>query len=251
MALTPLDYVAVAGAGVAAGAVNAIAGAGSLITFPTLVAVGLPPLGANVTNSVGMVTGNLSGTYGFRGELGGQGRRLAVVASPAVVGSAVGGMLLLVLPAHTFAFVAPILLGIGAVITLTQPLIARTVRQSATHGNAAALAAGIFVVSVYGGYFGSGIGVLFIALLTIFVTDTLARLNAFKTVLQAISNGVAGILFAFLAPVSWYVVLTLALSSAVGGPVGARLSLRIPAKVLRVIIGVLGLVAAVLLAVRG
>ncbi|HLI24578.1 MAG TPA: sulfite exporter TauE/SafE family protein [Acidimicrobiales bacterium] len=250
MALGSLDYVAVAAAGVAAGAVNAIAGAGSLITFPTLVAVGLTPLSANVTNSIGVVPGNLSGTWGFRRELGGQGRRLGLLATPAALGSILGGVLVLILPPHTFALVAPVLLGVGAIITLVQPAISRVVNQSETRRNAAALIGGVFVVAVYGGYFGSGIGVLFIALLTIFVAETLPRLNAFKTVLQALSNGVAGILFAVFAPVNWWLALTLAVSSAAGGPVGARLSLLIPAKWLRLVIGVLGLVAAVLLALR-
>lgn len=251
MTITALDYPAVAGAGLLAGAVNAIAGAGSLITFPTLVGVGLSPLSANVTNCIGVVSGNLSGTWGFRRELSGQERRLALIAPPAVAGSVLGAVLLLSLPAHTFAMVAPVLLAVGSLITLGQPLIARRVGQARTRRNAAALAAGVAVVAVYGGYFGSGIGVLFIALLTVFIADALPRLNASKTVLQAISNGVAGVLFAFLAPVRWWLVLTLALSTAAGGPVGARLSLRIPAPALRAVIGALGLVSAVLLAVKG
>jgi len=248
--LTPLDDLAVAAAGLFAGAVNAIAGAGSLLTFPVMIGVGLTPLSANVTNSIGVVPGNLSGTWGFRNELRGQRSRLAGFAAPAIVGSLLGGILLLVLPAHSFTLVAPALLGLASLLTVAQPVIARKVGQSPSRRNNAALSTGIFAVSIYGGYFGSGIGVLFIAVLSIFVADQLSRLNAAKTVLQALANGVAGILFAFFAPVHWWLVLILSVSSAVGGPIGARLSVHIPAKVLRAVIGVLGLASAIVLAVR-
>ena len=250
MPVTALDDVAVAAAGLFAGAVNAIAGAGSLLTFPVLVGVGLSPLAANVTNSIGVVPGNLSGTWGFRKELEGQGARLLRFALPGVAGSLVGGVLLLVLPSHSFALVAPVLVGLASVLTLAQPVISRKVSQTPSRRNTTALTVGIFAVSVYGGYFGSGIGVLFIAVLGIFVADRLARLNAAKTVLQALANGVAGVLFAFLAPVHWWLVLILSVSSAAGGPVGARMSSRIPAPALRLTIGVLGLASAVALAFR-
>jgi uncharacterized protein len=250
VSLTPLDGVAVAAVGVAAGAVNAIAGAGSLLTFPVLVALGQSPLSANVTNCIGVVPGNVAGTYGFRSQLGGQRSRLARFALPAVAGSAVGGGLLLALPSHSFAIVAPVLVGAASVLMLAQPFIAQRVDRARARRNALGLAAAIFAISVYGGYFGSGIGVLFLAVLGIFVVDRLPRLNAAKTVLQALANGVAGILFAFLGPVSWWAALVLAVSTAAGGPLGARLSLRLPAAVLRPVIGILGLVAAGYLAYR-
>lgn len=250
VAVTPLDDVAVAAAGLVAGAVNAIAGAGSLLTFPVLVAVGLTPLSANVTNSIGVVPGNLAGTYGFRHQLSGQRRRLLGFVGPGAVGSVVGAVLLLALPSHSFALVAPALVAVASVLTLAQPALARRVDRARARRNAVGLGAGIFAVSIYGGYFGSGIGVLFIAVLGIFLVDTMPRLNASKTVLQAMANGVAGILFAFLGPVRWWLVLILAVSSAAGGPLGARLSLRLPADRLRGIIGVLGLASAVYLGFR-
>ncbi len=250
MAITPLDDVAVAGAGLVAGAVNAVAGAGSLLTFPVLVAVGLSPLSANVTNCIGVVPGNLAATYGFRAQLAGQRRRLLGYVAPGAVGSIIGGALLLALPSHSFALVAPALVALASILTLAQPALARRLDRAQARRNAMGLAGGILLVSVYGGYFGSGIGVLFLAVLGIFVVDTLPRLNGAKTVLQALANGVAGILFAFLGPVRWWLVLILAVSSAAGGPLGARLSLLIPARVLRPVIGVIGLGAAVYLGFR-
>ncbi|HWG73910.1 MAG TPA: sulfite exporter TauE/SafE family protein [Acidimicrobiales bacterium] len=250
MPVTLLDDVAVGAAGVVAGAVNAIAGAGSLLTFPVLVGVGLSPLSANVTNSIGVVPGNLAGTWGFRRELTGQRRRLAGFAVPATLGSVLGGVLILILPSHSFALVAPVLVGAASLLTLAQPLITSRIDQARTRRNSRALAVAIFAVSVYGGYFGSGIGVLFIALLSIFVIDELSRLNAAKTVLQALANGIAGILFAFFGPVHWWLVLILAASTSLGAPIGARLSVHIPARVLRPVIGVVGLGAAVYLGLR-
>jgi uncharacterized protein len=247
--MTPLELVGVAGAGVAAGAVNTIAGAGSLLTFPVLIAVGLPPLSANVTNDIGVIPGNASGAVGFRTELRGQAPRLARLLPLAAAGSLVGAVLLLAFSARTFELVAPVLLLVASGVTAAQPALARWVQQSSHQGHGP-LRLVIIAIAVYGGYFGTGIGVLFFAALGVFVDDTAPRLNATKQMLALVCNGVAGVLFAFVAPVYWAAAAALAVGSALGGPIGARLSRRISARALRGVVCTVGAVAAVYLAVK-
>jgi uncharacterized membrane protein YfcA len=247
--MTPFDLAAVAAAGVAAGAVNTIAGAGSLLTFPVLIAVGLPPLSANVTNDIGVVPGNASGAVGFRQELVGQAPRLARLLPLAAAGSLVGAVLLLAFSAETFERVVPVLLLLASVVTAAQPALARWVQRSSHQGHGP-LRLVILAISVYGGYFGTGIGVLFFAGLGVFVDDTARRLNATKQVLALVCNGVAGILFAFVAPVYWTAAAALAVGSAIGGPIGARLSRRISAPALRAVVCAVGAAAAVYLAIK-
>ena len=247
--MTLLGFVALAIAGVAAGAVNTIAGAGSLLTFPLMIALGLSPLSANVTNDIGVLPGNVSGTVGFRHELSGQDARLRSLLPIAAVGSLIGAVLLLSFPARTFEQVAPFLLLVASVVTAAQPALARMAQQSRRPRHHP-LRVVIAAIAVYGGYFGTGIGILFFAALGVFVDDVATRLNATKQTLQLVSNGVAGILFAFVAPVHWSFALVLAVSTAIGGPIGARLSRRISANALRAVICTVGVVAAVVLEVR-
>jgi uncharacterized protein len=244
--VTPYEIAAVASAGVAAGAVNTIAGAGSLLTFPVLLAVGLPPLSANVTNDIGVIPGNLSGAIGFRRELRGQAPRLARLVPLAAAGSIVGAVLLLAFSSRVFEVVAPILLLVASAVTAAQPRLARWVQRSNTRGHGP-LRLVIVAIAVYGGYFGTGIGVLFFAALGVFVDDTAPRLNATKQILALVSNGVAGILFAFVAPVYWGAALALAVGSAVGGPIGARLSRHISAAALRAVVCTAGAAASLYL----
>jgi uncharacterized protein len=247
--MTPMELAAVAVAGVAAGAVNTIAGAGSLLTFPVLIAVGLPPLSANVTNDIGVIPGNASGAVGFRHELSGQAPRLARLLPIAAVGSLAGAVMLLAFSARTFEIVAPVLLLVASGVTAGQPALARWVQRSHHQGHGP-LRLVILAIAVYGGYFGTGIGVLFFAALGVFIDDTAARLNATKQMLALVSNGVAGILFAFVAPVYWGAAAALAVGSALGGPIGARLSRRISAPALRAVVCTVGVAAAVYLAAK-
>ncbi len=247
--MTPADFAAVAAAGVAAGAVNTIAGAGSLITFPVLIAVGLSPLSANVTNDIGVFPGNVSGAVAFREELRGQRQRLRQLLPIAALGAITGAVLLLAFPARAFEVVAPALLLLASGITAAQPMLARWA-QSAHGQRHGPLRLAILAIAVYGGYFGTGIGVLFFAVLGVFVDDSAKRLNATKQMLQLVTNGIAGVLFAFVAPVRWSAVLILAVSTAIGGPIGARLSRHISAAALRTVVSLVGASAAVYLAVR-
>lgn len=250
--MTVFDLLAVFGVGLFAGMVNTIAGAGSLVTFPVLVALGLPPLTANVTNSLGVVPGSVTGAMRFGEQLKGAGARLKVVVPLAAVGSLAGGVLLVALPGRGFALVAPALVGVASLLMLLQPMISRHVELDphASSAHPRLFGSCIVATAVYGGYFGTGIGVLFFAVLGTFVADTPARLNAVKTVLQGVANGVAGILFAFVAPVNWVVAAVLGVATACGAPVGARLSVRMRPGPLRVVIGCFGIAAAIVLGLR-
>lgn len=241
--MVPLQYLEVLGTGVAAGAVNTIAGAGSLLTFPVLIAVGLPPLAANVTNDIGVIPGNAAGVAALRSGLGGQRRLLSVTVPLTVAGSLIGAILLIMAPARAFEIAAPALLLTASVLTALQPKLARLTHR-ANGEQQGWLRAAVTAIAVYGGYFGTGIGVLFIAVLGLFVREDIGRLNAVKTLLQLLSNGVAGVLFIFVEPVRWPAVLILAVGTTIGGPLGARLAGRISARTLRQVICVVGIAAS-------
>ncbi|MHB8340438.1 MAG: sulfite exporter TauE/SafE family protein [Mycobacteriales bacterium] len=259
--LTIAGAFAVAGAGLVAGAVNTIVGSGSLLTFPTLLALGYSPLAANVSNTAGLVLGSVSGAVGYRPELAGQGRRLAVLAVPCALGGLTGAVALLVLPAGVFGAVVPaLILGACALVALqpwlTRRLAARRAREApgAAPGDSRdrvgrGVLVGVFLASVYGGYFGAAIGVILIGLFGLLLDSDLQRSNAAKNVVAAIANAVATVLFAFLAPVSWPVVGLLAGSSVVGGQIGARLGRRLAPRALRAAVVVVGVGVAVRLLV--
>lgn len=244
--MTPSQLLLVAIAGVVAGAINSIAGAGSLLTFPALLAVGLPPLQANVTNSIGLVPGSMSGAWGYRSELRGEGRRLALLMVPMAIGATAGALLLLVLPPRVFEVVVPVLVALSSVLVLLQPYIAR--RLKAPGSSPVALTLGLLVVGVYSGYFGAAQGIMLLALLGLLVSGTLQRLNGFKMVLAGCGNTVGGIIFVLVAHVAWQYAVVIAVTSLVGGLIGAHLARRLPDRPLRLAIAVFGLCVAGLLA---
>jgi uncharacterized protein len=246
--VSPWDMAAVAGAGLAAGAVNAIVGSGSLITFPTLLAVGLPPLVANVTNTVGLVPGSVSGAVGYRRELRGQRGRVVRLGAAGMSGGLVGAVLLLAFPSTTFEKVIPFLILAAVALTLVQPRIAARVARSRRGGDpqeGPVLLAAVFATAVYGGYFGAAQGVILLALLGAFVADDLQRLNAVKNVVAALVNGVAAIVFIASAPVHWQVAMVEAAGAIAGGQLGATVGRRLPAGPLRAAIVVVGLAVAI------
>ena len=253
--MTLWHALAVAAAGLLAGTINTIVGSGSLITFPTLVALGYPPLVANVTNTVGLVPGSVSGAIGYRRELAGQARRILHLGVWAAAGGLAGGVLLLELPG-SFEAVVPYLVLLAVALVIVQPRLAerlarraagRSTTRSETGGPV--LRAGVFSTAVYGGYFGAAQGVLLIAILGIGLDDDLQRANALKNVLAAIVNGVAAVLFIARAPVRWAPAAVLAAASTVGGQLGAGLGRRLPGPVLRALIVVAGTAVAVKLLV--
>jgi uncharacterized protein len=235
-------------AGAWAGMINTIVGSGTLVTFPVLLALGYPPLTANISNGLGLVPGSVAGAFGYRRELAGLRRRVLVLAVASVLGALLGAVLLLSLPPSAFNAVVPVLVGIAVVLVIVQPFLSR--RLAARHGGSRTrvgpgLLAGVFGTGVYGGYFGAAQGVLLLALLGIGLDDELQRHNAVKNVLAALANLVSGLVFAMIAPVSWPVVGLIAVGSMVGGLIGARVGRRLPPAVLRAVIVVVGVAAIV------
>lgn len=242
-----MEAVAILAAGMAAGTVNTIVGAGSLITFPTLVAFGYPPVVANVSNTVGLVPGSVSGVLGYRRELAGQRARILRLGSAALLGGLTGGLLLLVLPASAFQRVVPWLILFACLLVAVQPRLSRAL-EARRRGDASGpplLLAGVYLTGIYGGYFGAAQGVMLIALLGILLADDLQRLNALKNVLQALVNGVAAVLFVAAGPVAWGPAVVLAVGAVIGGQLGAAVGRRLSSGVLRAAILVVGTFVAV------
>jgi hypothetical protein len=235
-------------AGLGAGTINAVVGSGSLITFPTLVWVGLPPVVANVSNTVGLVPGAASGAWGYRRELAGQRGRLLRLGAGTLTGSVVGAILLLVLPPGVFATVVPALILLACLLVVIQPWLVRRLadRPRGHHGGPLVWLA-IFATGMYGGYFGAAQGVLLIAVLAVGLDETLQRANAAKNVLGGLANLVAGVLFIVLADVNWAAAGLVAAGATVGGLLGARVGRRLAPAVLRAIVVLIGIIAVVTL----
>lgn len=256
------EVLAVLVAGAAAGAINALVGAGTLITFSTLVALGLPPLTANVSNTVGIVAGSVTGALGYRDRLAGQGPRLKVLLPASLGGAVVGALLLLVLPAAAFRAIVPVLILLSVVLVVLQPRIRRHVaasRPDQGEGPAADPGTGpvgvgswvaVLGTGVYGGYFGAAQGVLLLGVLGTWVDHDLQRVNAIKNVLAGATNALAAVMFIALAHIDWEVAGLILVGSLVGGWVGARVGTRLPEAVLRAVIVVVGLVAVAILVLR-
>lgn len=244
--MTPLEAVAVFAAGIGAGSINAVVGSGSLITFPTLLALGFSPIVANVSNNVGMVPGGVTGVVGYRPELKGQRDRLIRLGTASVLGSVIGGVLLLFLPEKAFQVIVPVLIGLACVLVVAQPRLGRWLDRLRVSPNGGPwLWLGVLLAGVYGGYFGAAQGVVLIGLLGLFLDEDLQRINAAKNMLSLLVNTTAAVLFALIAPVDWTAVLLVALGTAVGGFIGARLGRRLPPAVLRGFIVVVGVAAIV------
>jgi uncharacterized protein len=292
--VSALRLLLLAGVGLVTGAVNTVAGGGSLLSFPALLALGYPPLVANVTNTIGVFPSSAGGSVGYRRELAGQARNWMLLAAICTLGSLAGGWLLLVLPESTFEAAVPLLIAAAALLTLAQPWLAKRMPgpdrrrpvpvptgtappaaparpadgAAGAPADAAPRAAAkaapdpapltrrwglllvVLLISVYGGYFGAAMGVLLIAVLGLFLRETLQRVNALKNSLTAVVNGVAAVLFAFLGPVVWSAALVLAGTTMVGGMLGSVIARRLSDRALRLAVVVIGLAAAVYSAVR-
>lgn len=260
----PALIVVLVVAAVGAGAINTLVGSGTLLTFPTLLAVGLPPVSANITNNVGLVFGSVAGTWGYRRELAGQGRRLAWLLPFSATGGLVGAALLLVLPESVFGTAVPALVAVGVALVVAQPWFARRATRAAQENRLATdaghaswrpaswaatvgLLVGVAAAGLYGGYFGAAQGVILIGLLGATLADSLQRLNATKNALAATVNLLATVLFLVAAPeqVDWGLAAVVALGSVVGGTLGARYGRRLPPDWLRGVIVVVGVVAII------
>jgi hypothetical protein len=246
--LTGLEAGFVAGAGVLAGIANTIGGGGSLLSYPALLGAGLNPLAANVTNTVGLVPGLMSGSHGYRAELVGQGRRIGRLLVPMAIGGLIGTVLLLRTSPGVFTRVVPWLIITGCIALLFQPLLARLVGEHAGE-RSVVFRGGLVLGGVYGAYFGAALGVMLLALLSLFIQDTLQRLNAAKVVCTTTVNTIAAVGFAIFGPVHWLDALVLAAGTVVGGALGAMAGRRIPPAPLRYGVAAVGIALAVKLLV--
>lgn len=242
-----LEIIAIVAAGVAAGTINTVVGSGSLITFPALLALGYPPVVANISNTIGLVPGSISGSIGYREKLKGMSRTLWLLAPWCAVGALVGGLLLLALPDSVFEGVVVVLIALAIVLVLIQPKVTSWLRRrgGVPHHARWMLPAGLFATSVYGGYFGAAQGVLFIAALGILLTEDLQQANAVKNVLAGVVNATAAVFFIIFAEPNWAVVGLIAAGSVIGGQIGALVGKRLPPFVLRLVIVVIGIAAIV------
>jgi len=255
--MSPAEAVAVLAAGMGAGTINTIVGSGTLITFPVLLAVGLPPVTANVSNALGLVPGSVTGAIGYRKELSGQRDRLVRLGTVCLVGGAGGAMLLVTLPSKAFDAIVPALIGAALVLVVLQPRLARVVqaRRDADGGHAPTdggplLLLGMLLASVYGGYFGAAQGVIYLSLMGLLLDETLQRVNGLKNVLAAIVNGIAALFFIVVAHMDWTAVALIAAGATIGGMIGAKVGRRLPPAALRGLIVVVGVVAIVQLALK-
>jgi uncharacterized membrane protein YfcA len=246
----PLTIGFLAGAGFAAGAVNAAAGGGSLITFPALVASGFPPITANVTNSIAVLPGYVGGSLAYRFELAGQGPRIRALGMTSALGAAAGAVLLLISPASVFEAIVPWLILAACALLAVQPRAAQVAeRHRDRRLSGAVLHAVLFLAAIYGGYFGAGLGIMLIALLAIFLDDDIQRLNALKGLLSLVVAIITAAGFALFGPVAWTAALVIGAACLLGGWLGVRAVRRLPATALRwTIIGYGVTVAIVLMA---
>jgi uncharacterized membrane protein YfcA len=247
--MNPLQALAVLAAGFTAGGINAIVGSGSLVTFPVLLAVGFAPVTANVSNSVGLVFGNISAAWGYREELIGQRERALMGGAGTAAGAVLGGVLLLTLPEGVFEAVVPILilLACGLMVLRPKPKLSH---GSLSHHRKIALVAIGFAVGVYGGYFGAAQGVILLAALRFLIPDNLQRLNGLKNVMVGVANGIAAILFVIVAHVAWDAAALVAVGSISGAQLGARYGRRIPEQTLRWTVVTVGVIVAAVLVVK-
>ncbi|MGW5451590.1 MULTISPECIES: sulfite exporter TauE/SafE family protein [Nocardia] len=249
--MTWFEQLAVFVAGIAAGGINTIVGSGTLITFPALLAFGLPPVTANVSNTIGLVPGSVSGVIGYRRELVGQRERLLQLGTASLLGGITGAVLLLTTPEAAFKAVVPVLIIAALILVIVQPRLAAWVKRrrgedtpAPAHGGPILLVA-VFGTGIYGGYFGAAQGVLLVGLLGVFVHEDIQRLNAVKNVLALIVNAVSAVIFIVIADVNWQAVALIAVGSIIGGQLGAKVGRKLPPNVLRAVIVVVGSIAVI------
>ncbi|MET4001605.1 MULTISPECIES: sulfite exporter TauE/SafE family protein [Arthrobacter] len=248
--MNTLDSFLILLGGLWAGTINTVVGSGTLVTFPILIALGIAPVMAVVSNAMGLIAGGISGTWGYRHELLGMGRNLARLMPASLLGGITGAYLLLHLPETVFSVVAPLLIVLALLLVIFQPRLqavikARRESNPSARSHDLAMMILVYLAGVYGGYFVAAQGVLLVGILGIFMSGTLQNANAVKNVLSLTVNVVAAISYLLFAPekIIWVVVGLIAVSSLIGGFIGAKIGRKLPPLVLRSVIVTLGLVA--------
>ena len=251
--LTPWRLLLVAVAGIAAGISNGIAGGGTFITFPTLLAVGIPALTANVSSSVGVLPSYIGGLRGFRKEIATHRRLLWQTVPWCVAGTVVGCGLLLRGSNHTFRVIVPWLIGAGTILFALSPLVTRRLAQ-VSHQHPArrrTLSLGLFLIAVYGGYFGAGLGILLLAVMAVALPLGINELQGVRSVLSTLINGVAATVFIIRGHLAWEVIVVLLLGTLTGGMVGTALIRRLSPNVVRALVIATGVASTIRLATTG
>ncbi|WP_017545651.1 sulfite exporter TauE/SafE family protein [Nocardiopsis prasina] len=240
------EALAILLAGVAAGGINAVAGSGTLFTFPVLLALGYPPITATVSNSIGLAPGTLSGTVAYRRELAGQKSRLIRFGTMSFFGAITGALLLIYLPSGVFESVVPFMIGGACVLIILQPRITKWVRarRPASKNGGVLMPLGAYGAGTYGGYFAAAQGIILVSLLGATLDDDLQRLNALKNALATIANSTAAVFYIVLASPAWPVVGLIAVGTIIGGYFGANYGRRLSPTALRMVLVVVGLTAA-------
>lgn len=246
------EVAVIALAGLWAGMINTVVGSGTLVTFPVLVALGYPPVTATTSNAIGLISGSITGAVGYRKELAGHAPRVVRYAIASFLGAIGGAVLLLSLPQDAFETIVPVLVGLSVILVAVQPVLARRLRNREQRDRTSSplLYFLIFLVGVYGGYFTAAQGIMLVGVMGLLVADPLQRLNAFKNMLASVVNLVAGVIYAVVAPVDWSVVGIIAVSSIVGGLLGAKVGRRLQPALLRTVIVVIGIAAVFLLVLQ-
>jgi uncharacterized membrane protein YfcA len=246
--VSPWQAALVFVAGIGAGTINTVVGSGTLITFPVLLGVGLSPISANVSNTVGLVPGSAVGAWGYRRELSGQRDRAIRLGSASLVGAVVGAILLLTLPAGAFKAIVPVLIVIALVLVVFGPRLTAALAHTRHRPRTSVgvlLWSVVFLTGIYGGYFGAAQGVLLMGIFGVLLAESLQRQNALKNVLAGLVNAVAGVIFLFTGHMNWAAAGLVAAGSIIGGVLGARVGRRLSPQVLRAVIVVVGIAAIV------
>jgi uncharacterized membrane protein YfcA len=252
-----VEALGILAAGFWAGMINVVVGSGTLVTFPTLLLFGYPPLVANVSNNIGLVGGGITGTFGYRRELGGRARELRRLLPASVLGGVTGAVLLLILPAAAFRTIVPVLIAIGLCMVVWGPALQRRAARgrdggtddgrlsTLTRPRLATVLVGVYLLGIYGGYFGAAQGVLIIGLMSVLTSEGIQSITGLKNLLVTAVNAVAAVTFLLVSPesVDWTVVALIAVGASVGGVVGARFGRRLPPLLMRALIVVVGVAA--------
>jgi uncharacterized membrane protein YfcA len=243
------EALAVFIAGIWAGTINTVVGSGTLVSFPVLLAVGLPPVTANVSNTLGLVPGSVTGAIGYRRELKGQRTLLIKAGTACLIGGVIGAILLLTLPASAFKAVVPALIVLALILVVVQPRLAQRLSDRNDGEERLTVTPLLWVLvlltGIYGGYFGAAQGIILLAIMGVLLDESLQRINAAKNVLAALVNGVAAVVFIATAHIDWTAVALVGTGAIIGGLIGARVGRRLSPTVMRAIIVVVGVAAIV------